>query len=190
MNPAPKALPATQALTPGCQACGLCTTQSPLLAPLVASQVICVGLSSKVQSFPDEQPLDERTNSGFVITLIEKLCNMRFYKTNLVKCAPLTNGKLRYPTSDEAKYCVPHLKGEIAELQPKVVLMLGKQVTKEIAALRNFTPPTFYSTTIHHGIQYISIPHPSYIWIYKRKELDDILDKIATLITKAITDAE
>lgn len=190
MNPAPKALPAIQALTPGCQACGLCTTQSPLLAPLVSSQVICVGLSAKAQSFPNEQPLDKRTNSGLVIAQIEQLCNIQFYKTNLVKCAPIINGKLRYPTHEEAKHCIPHLKGEIAELQPKVVLMLGKQVTKEIAMLRNFTPPAFYNTAIHHGIHYIAIPHPSYLWIYKRKELDDILNNIATLITEAITDAE
>jgi DNA polymerase len=163
--------------------------QKPLLMQLRASRVVCVGLSAKLRKFPDEEPLDIRTNSGRVISKLEELCGFSFYKTNLVKCAPLENSKLRYPTKKEITYCMPHLRGEIAELQPKVVLMLGKQVTNGIARERGFTPPQLYHSVQHHDITYLAIPHPSYLWVYKRKELTEILTKISQLITQAITDA-
>lgn len=178
-----------QALNPGCKSCGLCNIQKPLLMRLRSSQVVCVGLSAKICKFSDEEPLDTRTNSGRAIAKLEELCGFSFYKTNLVKCAPLENGKLRYPTKREIACCMPHLKGEIAEAQPKVVLMLGKQVTANIARERGFCAPQLYSIIKHNGITYLSMPHPSYLWIYKRKELDCRLNEIAQLITQAITDA-
>lgn len=177
------------ACNPGCHACGLYQYQLPLLMPLKASQVVCVGLSAKPCKFANESPLDVRTNSGHIISQLETLCGISFYKTNIVKCAPLEHEKLRYPTKDEIAHCIPHLKGEIAEIQPKVVLMLGKQVTSGIARARGFTAPQLYESIEHHGVTYLSIPHPSYLWVYKRKDLKQTLTKIAHLITQAITDA-
>lgn len=187
MRPEPKSLSAIQALTPGCQACGLCTTQSPLLAPLIASPVVCVGLSAKPSKL--STPLDTHTNSGKVISMLEQLCGFLFYKTNLVKCAPTQHGKLRYPTAKEIQCCAPHLKGEIAAVQPQIVLMLGKQTINGIAAARHFSPPEFYKSVQHHGITYLAMPHPSYLWIYRQKQLPIILDTIARIITQVITDA-
>lgn len=173
----------------GCQACGLYTVQKPLLAPPKASQVICVGLSAKQQTFVDEIPLDQRTNSGAVIHLLEQFCGFEFYKTNLVKCAPTHNNKLRYPAKNEIDCCIPFLKGEIEELRPKVVLMLGRQVAEGIAQYLGFATPAAYTCVGHHNVSYIAMPHPSYLWIYKRKELNDRLTDIRDFIAQAITDA-
>lgn len=179
----------THTLNTDCEACGIHCYQKPLLEPLRASQVVCVGLSAKPYKFDNELPLDTRTNSGHVISQLEALCGISFYKTNLVKCAPLESGKLRYPTKDEIVHCIPHLQKEIIEIHPKVVLMLGKQVTSGISMAQGFCEPQTYDSIKHNGITYLSIPHPSYLWVYKRKELIPTLTKIAQLITQAITDA-
>lgn len=51
------------------------------------------------------------------------------YITNVVKCRPPDN---REPTPDELKACRPYLDEELAEVQPKYVLSLGKTATKAI----------------------------------------------------------
>lgn len=180
---------------PGCRACNLYHNQKPLIEPLRASQVICVGLSAKLKSNNDETPLDPRTVSGKIIKAIEDKVGFQFYKTNLVKCAPLNQcGKLRYPTSEEVSFCIPQLKGEIEEIRPKVVLLLGQKVSKGIEKHRNIKIPDFpgyqYQAINHNGVKYIAIQHPSYIYVYKRKELQQYIDAVADIICKEITDAE
>jgi DNA polymerase len=182
-------------VNPGCQTCNLCCNQLPLTEPLRASQVICVGLSAKLKSHDNETPLDPRTVSGKIIKAIEDKVGFQFYKTNLVKCAPLNQyGILRYPTSKEVSCCIPHLKGEIAEVNPKIVLLLGQKVSKGIEKHRNIKIPDFpgyqYQAINHNGVKYIAIQHPSYIYVYKRKELQQYIDAVADIICKEITDAE
>ena len=65
-----------------------------------------VGLSAKrVDDLNNSIPLCNDTNSGKIIELIEqKLQDLKFYKTNLVKCLPLDeNNKLRAFIEDELK---------------------------------------------------------------------------------------
>ena len=183
------------ATNPDCQACGLYCHQKPLTEPLKASPVICVGLSAKLSSCKDEIPLDPRTISGNIILEIEKAIGFSFYKTNLVKCVPLDEiDMLRYPEDDEIAHCIPHLKGEIEEVQPKVVLLLGNKVATGVAKHRNMPTPKFngyqYHTIEHNGVKYIAIQHPSYIYVYKRKEMKQYINAVANTIRKEITDAD
>lgn len=182
------------ATNPDCQACGLYCHQKPLTEPLRASEVVCVGLSAKLSSCKDEIPLDPRTISGHLIAQIEKAVGSTFYKTNLVKCVPLDEtDMLRYPTNDEMARCIPHLKGEIEEVQPKVVLLLGNKVASGVAKHRNMVTPKFngyqYQSVEHNGVKYIAIQHPSYIYVYKRKEIQQYIDAVVDIIRKEITDA-
>lgn len=183
------------ATNPDCQACGLYCHQKPLTEPLKVSQVVCVGLSAKLSSYKNEIPLDPRTISGNLIAEIEKAVGFAFYKTNLVKCVPLDEtDMLRYPEDDEIAHCIPHLKGEIVEVQPKVVLLLGNKVASGVAKGRNMTTPTFngyqYHAIEHNGVKYIAIQHPSYIYVYKRKEMQQYIDAVANVVRKEITDAD
>lgn len=86
-----------------CQKCSLCFNQKPLLDLEKDCQVFWVGLSAKKIKSYQETPLSSETNTGMLIHKIEKLCeNVSFYKTNLVKCLPLTEQK-NYATQIERK---------------------------------------------------------------------------------------
>ena len=54
---------------------------------------------------------------------------MSTYKTNLVKCLPLTEQqKLRYPSKKEMDKCFDNLVSEINAMSPKIVFLLGEKV--------------------------------------------------------------
>ena len=110
-----------------CKKCGLCKNQSPLLDIQRECQVIWVGLSAKKIESDDEIPLSPETNTGMLIKKIEELCqDVTTYKTNLVKCLPLTEQqKLRYPNKNEIDCCFENLMGEIKSMDPKIVFLLG-----------------------------------------------------------------
>lgn len=112
-----------------CQKCSLCFNQKPLLDLEKDCQVFWVGLSAKKIKSYQETPLSSETNTGMLIHKIEKLCeNVSFYKTNLVKCLPLTEQKkLRYPNRKEINCCFEHLVNEINTMSPKIVFLLGEK---------------------------------------------------------------
>lgn len=77
-----------------CSKCGLCNNQRPLLDSERPCQVFWVGLSAKKITSEEERPLSEQTNTGKLIQKIEEMCNeVSTYKTNLVKCLPLTDNR-------------------------------------------------------------------------------------------------
>lgn len=77
----------------------------------------------------EEVPLSPETNTGMLIQKIEELCGeVITYKTNLVKCLPLTEEqKLRYPNRKEIDSCFEHLVGEIQAMSPKIVFCWEKK---------------------------------------------------------------
>ena len=84
--------------------------------------------------------------------------NVKFYKTNLVKCLPLNEkGKLRYPTKEECLTCLENLLKENKELQPKVIVLLGKKVSSYVLKGKE-----------QIDVSFIQALHPSYIYVYKR----------------------
>ncbi|MDD2776668.1 MAG: uracil-DNA glycosylase family protein [Gallionella sp.] len=148
-----------------------------------------VGLSAvRVSNIDHEEPLAANTNSGRLIHDIEKgLDDTLFYRTNLVKCLPLSNSKIRYPTSQEAQACFHNLLLEISILKPKFVFLLGKQVSDFVHKKNGIKPsnPKFFFDyqPIHFlGTQVISIHHPSYILIYKRSQVAGYAEAIQRVI--------
>ena len=167
-----------------CQLCGLSKNQRPAIHQIKSSDIMFIGISSQ-KNTKDKifEPLDEKTNSGKFISQIEKLLTGKtFYKTNLVKCAPLdSENKIRSPTQNEITLCFPNLKEEIKNVKPKVIILLGKQVSEAIS--NNFSLRLKkYTTTKYGNITIIPIDHPSYIMIYKRKQLRKYLSTIAKLL--------
>ena len=168
-----------------CEKCSLCKNQKPLLDDAINCDVMWVGLSAKkVDDVNKTIPLCNDTNSGKIIKLVEdKLTNIRFYKTNLVKCLPLDqNGKLRYPTQDEMDFCIVNLLIEIKKLNPQIIFILGKNTY-------NFIHKYFKKNEIDES-RLIYIEHPSYIYVYKRKYKDDYIEKIIDICRKRIISCE
>ena len=151
-----------------CKKCGLYKNQPPLLDEIKESEIMWVGLSAKkVDNINETHPLANDTNTG-------ELNQHTFYKTNLVKCVPLNEKtKLRYPTTNEMEECLENLIYEISLVNPKVILVLGKQAYNFIikkVKIKNI----FY------------IEHPSYIYVYKRKEINSYIEKVKKLIENNI----
>ena len=159
-----------------CNNCSLCLNQRPLLDTPRNCDIMWVGLSAKkVDNISTSIPLDNDTNSGKIIELIEdKLPQMRFYKTNLVKCLPLDkNNKLRYPNQEEMNACINNLNLEILELNPKIIFVLGKLTY-------NFVSKYFQKNNLDIS-KLVYLEHPSYIYVYKRKYIDDYINKVVDI---------
>lgn len=175
-----------------CSKCGLCKYQSPLIDDFKFCQVFWVGLSAKKVICENEKPLSPTTISGKLICKIEERCKeVLTYKTNLVKCVPLNEEeKLRYPNKNEIDICFPNLKEEINSLKPRIVFLLGDKVTKAVGRHFKLTFEKWdefnYKYTIHDEIYYIPIHHPSYIFVYKRKQIETYVEEVENLITKLL----
>lgn len=115
--------------------------------------ILWVGISAKI----GEEPLSETTSTGKLVKQIEAACGKPGYKTNLVKCPPVDeNGKLRYPNQAEIDCCFKNLLAEIAEVKPKVVILLGEKVCSAVEKKLNIKLKRWrgfeYFATEHNGI--------------------------------------
>lgn len=173
-----------------CTQCGLCMNQKPLIQNSSCADIFWVGLSAVKTSVNSDIPLSPGTNSGKLISSIEFfLENKSFHRTNIVKCLPLDNGKIRYPSAKEMKNCFFHLKDEISYLKPKLIFLLGKQVStfvlKEVGINSFSLDESFnYSTYKADNNIFVPVHHPSFILVYKRKKLQNYIQSIESLIRK------
>jgi uracil-DNA glycosylase len=88
------------------------------------------------------------------------------YIANTVKCRPIgEDGRDRAPALDEAEACRPYLERQIALIQPKIIVALGKTAAISLLGLDPNTPVTKLRGTVH---QYRDLPlvvtyHPAYL---------------------------
>lgn len=151
--------------------------------------ILWIGISAKI----GEKPLSEATNTGKLVKQIEAACSKPGYKTNLVKCPPVDkNGKLRYPNQAEIDCCFKNLLAEIAEVKPKVVILLGEKVCSAVEKKLDIKLKRWrgfeYFATEHNDIWYLPVQHPSYIYVYKRKEAEKYVKKVAEAIGRIFVD--
>ena len=171
-----------------CKKCILCGNQSPVVQRCNNADIFWVGLSAVKVMDNADIPLANNTNSGKLINSIEFFIpNVVFYRTNIVKCLPLKDGKIRYPLKNEMEVCFYHLENEIESLNPKLIFLLGKQVAtfvlnkygiKEYSLNENFE----YNSFEVNNYKFVPIHHPSYILVYKRKQLQDYIKNIEKII--------
>ncbi len=165
-----------------CKRCDLCLNQLPLLDKIKKSDVLWVGLSAKrIDNSVIDYPLNNNTNTGKIIEKIENINpQFTYYKTNLVKCLPLDNlQKLRYPKQCEMQNCFENLVSEIEFIHPKVVVLLGRIVA-------NYVLKRIRNENLKVKTKFISIQHPSYITVYKRKYEQNYVCEVANTIFQAI----
>ena len=178
-----------------CKACGLYLNQQPIFDNKKRSSIFWVGLSAVQFATEDIMlPLSPNTRSGALIQQIENPFNSKiaFYKTNLVKCVPLKNDKIRYPLEHEMNKCYPNLLDEIQELTPSIIFLLGKQVASFV--LKKETDCDFtldddfnYQSIEANGISYVPVHHPSYILVYKRKYVDKYISGIQSFFFDSLS---
>lgn len=173
-----------------CKSCGLHIFQEPIFDNFKKSHIFWVGLSAVWFDEGEEKlPLSPNTASGSLVHSIEApfLTKFSFYKTNLVKCVPLNNDKIRYPLAHEMDKCFSNFEWELEHLSPKTVFLLGKQVSDFV--LKKFgLPKTSLDENFHYevlnvgNIKFVPIHHPSYILVYKRKNLQQYIVGLQKII--------
>lgn len=175
-----------------CEKCGLCFNQKPLLDMEKKCQVFWVGLSAKRVESDVDIPLSPDTNTGMIIQKIEETCHdIITYKTNLVKCLPLNEKqKLRYPNNNEIDCCFEHLLNEINTMSPQIVFLLGEKVYSSVGKhlkikFNKWEDFDFYYKEVD-GVYYVPIYHPSYIYVYKRKKIDEYIYGIERVISELL----
>jgi DNA polymerase len=88
------------------------------------------------------------------------------YIANIVKCRPTDGtGRDRPPTPQEVAACLPYLERQIALIQPKVIVALGKTAALSLLGLDSETPVSRLRGTVH---RYADRPlivtyHPAYL---------------------------
>ena len=175
-----------------CQKCGLCMNQKPLLDREKQCQVFWVGLSAKKVMSNGEIPLSPQSNTGMLIQKIENLCSdVVTYKTNLVKCLPLTEQqKLRYPNQKEIDSCFENLRKEIHTMSPKIVFLLGEKVYSSVGKHLNVDFEKWndfdYTYQTIEETHYVPVHHPSYNYVYQRKKIEDYIKSIKQIINQLL----
>ena len=159
-----------------CNRGSISCNQKPLVENIRKSDIMFVGISAKMKETEDEMPLSENTNSGKLIKMIEENSNISCYRSNMVKCVPLNEkGKIRYPDSLEIKNCIDNLVYELSIVKPKVVVLLGRLVEKHLKKKIN-----------ELGYNNITIHHPSYIHVYRKKEIEKYVEESSKNILKYV----
>ncbi len=103
------------------------------------------------------------------------------YIANIVKCRPPNN---RTPEADEIATCIPYLKRQIALIQPKIIVALGK--TAATSLLEQDATLGSLRGKVHdcHGIPLIVTYHPAYLLrtpLDKAKAWEDLCLALETM---------
>ena len=168
-----------------CQRCGLCSTRTNVVFGVGPrdADVMFVGEGPGEQEDLKGEPfvgaagqfLDDMLS---IIDLSRKNC----YIANIVKCRPPGN---RDPQDEEQDCCIQFLRNQVALIQPKIIVCLGRIAAKRLIH------PEFRITREHgtwtekNGIWFSAIYHPSALLrdLTKRPEtFEDLLrlrEKIA-----------
>ena len=79
----------------------------------------------------------------------------------------------------EIDSCFEHLVGEIQAMSPKIVFLLGEKVYSSVGKHLKINFEKWDEFEYHYkkyeGTYYVPIHHPSYIYVYKRKRMDEYI---------------
>lgn len=173
-----------------CRQCGLCKNQQPLVQRQRGrSDVFFTGLSAVPTTDVDsDEPFSAGTRSGKLLRDIAGgLSAATVYYTNLVKCLPLQQDRIRYPMRSELELCFRFYQAELADLLPSKVVLFGRQVSGFVAdklGLR-FGPQrgVFDFRVAKLGnTEFMAAHHPSYVLVYKHRSVRVFKDRITAFV--------
>lgn len=146
-----------------CQRCKLCNGRSTIVFGSGNPRAELVFVGEGPGEEEDRQGVPFVGKAGQLLTkMIEAMKFSRddVYICNVVKCRPPNN---RNPEPDEIEACEPFLKAQLASLQPKVIVALGKFATQTL--LRDQTSITRLrgQWREYQGIPLMPTFHPAYL---------------------------
>jgi hypothetical protein len=158
--------------------------------------VYFVGLSAK----PMCEHLAAETRTGNIIEqIIDHLPSIKTIKTNLVKIPPIDQkGNLRYPNPNEMKLGWNELQSEMKQTFPDLLVTLGQQVSSFLRSQMGVQPAKLllpsnfsYESYVSQSQSIIlSVHHPSFIYVYHRKDIENYVENVAISILTLVFDGD
>ena len=145
----------------GCRECALCQTRHNVVFGVGNTQAEVILVGEGPGAHEDEQGVPFVGRAGQLLDSMLAIIGLdrtNVYIANIVKCRPPGN---RDPLNVEQDACIGYLRRQIALLQPKILVCLGR-----IAAMR-LIDPKFRITKDHgqwydrDGLRVMAIYHPS-----------------------------
>lgn len=159
-----------------CRKCALCETRSNV--------VFGVGSQEAEVLFIGEGPGENEDRTGIPFVgrggkLLDDMLSMidldrsRVYIANIVKCRPPQN---RDPLNTEQAACIPWLREQIALLQPKLVICLGR-ISAKVMIKENFKITQEHGRWFSQdGVEYMALYHPAALLRDPRKRPETFED--------------
>lgn len=144
-----------------CQKCGLCSGRNHVVFGVgnQNADIMLIGEGpgeqEDLQGEPFVGPAGKLLDD--MLSIID-LDRSNVYIANIVKCRPPHN---RDPQEDEQEACIPYLRSQIALIQPKIIVCLGR------ISARKLIDPDYRITREHgtwvcrNGVWMTAIYHPS-----------------------------
>ncbi|MDD2723051.1 MAG: uracil-DNA glycosylase [Methylovulum sp.] len=167
-----------------CTRCGLCSTRKNTVFGSGNKNADWLFIGEGPGQHEDEQGLPFVGNAGQLLTEMIRAIGLGredVFITNIVKCRPPNN---RDPHADEVAGCHDYLQRQIALIQPKIILAVGRIAAQTL--LGTDAPLSKLRGRVHNvnSIPVIVIYHPAYLLrslLEKRKAWQDLQFAIKTL---------
>jgi uracil-DNA glycosylase len=183
-----------------CTACGLCQGRTQAVPGVGDRNADWLFVGEGPGFFEDQQGEPFVGASGKLLDNMLQAIDLKrgenAYIANVVKCrATDTGGKDRAPTPGEAAFCKPYLERQIALIQPKIIVALGRVASTTLLGTDSQTPLATlrgkeHSYRMSDGaeIPLIATYHPAYLLRQlseKRKAWADLCLAMNVLSTDA-----
>ena len=90
----------------------------------------------------------------------------------------------------EIDSCFEHLISEIRTMSPKIVFLLGEKVYSSVGKHLKIKFEKWDEFEYHYkeyeGTYYVPIHHPSYIYVYKRKRMEEYVESVKRIISELL----
>lgn len=146
-----------------CRACGLCETRTQTVFGVGNKHASWMLIGEAPGQNEDLQGEPFVGRAGQLLTEMLRAIGLRreeVYIANMLKCRPPNN---RDPQADEVAACHDFLRRQIALLQPKIILAVGRIAAQNLLKTQQ---PLAKLRGIRHqldNIPLIVIPHPAYL---------------------------
>lgn len=147
----------------GCQKCSLCETRTQTVFGSGNKNPDWLLIGEAPGQSEDQQGLPFVGNAGQLLTEMLRACGLsrdEVFITNILKCRPPGN---RDPKPDEIALCHGYLERQLALLQPKIILAVGRIAAQ--ALLNTHDPIGKLRGKVHHfgSTPLVVIYHPAYL---------------------------
>lgn len=161
--------PALQAAVAGCRACGLCESRHQPVFGIGHPRAHCMvvgeapgeqeDLAGEPFVGPSGQLLD-RMLAALGLTRAAADPARQVYIANALKCRPPRN---RNPSADELATCQPFLARQVALVQPRVILAMGRFAVQSLLGSDEAIGKLRGRLHQWHGVPLVVTYHPAYL---------------------------